>query len=344
MGELPGWNLRRIDLPDHDASRLLVRRQIDVERPRARLDGREALVERVDQHLLAAARGGRRPLRGQRRFSRARRAEQQRAGAAIEPAAEHRVQLPHAAGGNAALEVLAVLGRDQTREDHDPAALDDEVVVAAAEVDAAQLRDPQAAALRPVEGDQLLHRHHPVREALQVSVGLRAGEVVEQQHGAAPAREVLLERQHLAAIAQRALGEQANLRQRIEHEPRRFHARAQIDHRLGRLRELDLGGMEQRVLLVAAQRIGGRQLEQLDALERPAVRRRDHLQLFPGLRQRDVDAALAPSRALEQELQGEGGLADARIPSMSTRRPAGKPPRRMSSMPDTPVLAHGGLP
>ena len=176
-----------------------------------------------------------------------------------------------------------------------------------------------------------------------MAVGGRAGQIVEQQHRATAAGEVLLERQHLAAIAQRALGEQANLRQRIEHQPLRFDAGAEVDHRLGRLGQLHLRGMEQRVLVVAAQRIGGRQLEQLDPLEGPAVRRRDHLELFPGLGQRDVDAPLAAPVPFQQELQGQRRLADPGSPSINSNRPVGKPPRKISSSPATPVAANEGF-
>ena len=70
---------------------------------------------------------------------------------------------------------MTVLGGDQAGKDHDTAPLDDEVVIAAAEVDAAQLRDAQAPALGAIKRDQLVERQHAVREALQVAVAGRAG-------------------------------------------------------------------------------------------------------------------------------------------------------------------------
>jgi hypothetical protein len=55
------------------------------------------------------------------------------------------------------------------------------------------------------------------------------------------------------------------------------------------------------------------QLENLDALERPAMRRGDHLQLRGALGQRHVQALLAVANSLKQELETECGLSRARI-------------------------------
>ena len=221
-----GRNLRRIDLPDHDAPRLFVGGQVDAQRLRARLHRRDALVESVDERLFRRAR--RRPMptawpapicpfpadRAAARWSRDRgrrpASHPARASRSMRRRARNRACARRRPGG----------------KDHDAATLDDEVVIAAAEVDAAQLGDAQAPALRAIKGDQLVERQHAVRQALQMAVRRRAGQVVEQQHGATAAGEVLLERQHLAAIAQRTLGQQADLRQRIEHQPFRLDAGA----------------------------------------------------------------------------------------------------------------------
>jgi hypothetical protein len=53
------------------------------------------------------------------------------------------------------------------------------------------------------------------------------------------------------------------------------------------------------------------ELVELDAVERPAMRRRRGPQLLGALRQGDVEALLAVRDAVEQELQGERGLAGA---------------------------------
>ena len=160
----------------------------------------------------------------------------------------------------------------------------------------------------------MLEREHAVRQALQVAVRRRAGQVVEQQHGAAAAGEVLLERQDLAAVAQRTLGQQANLRQRVEHQTLRLDAGATSSTALVVSASSTSDGWNSVFWSSSAQRIGGRQLEHVDPVEGPTVRRRDHLELFLGFGQRDVDAPLAAPLSFQQELQGQRGLADPRIP------------------------------
>ena len=123
-----------------------------------------------------------------------------------------------------ALEAGPVLGRDQPRKDLHAAGLDDEVVVAAAERLAAILDDPQPPPLGAVVGRQLLQPDHAVRDAVHGLVGRLGGQVVEHQHGRVVPGEIVLQRQDLAAVAQRALRQQADLRQAVEHDPVRLHA------------------------------------------------------------------------------------------------------------------------
>src|SRR4029079_13117908 len=76
----------------------------------------------------------------------------------------------------------------------------------------------------------------------------------------------------------------------------------------------DLARLEQRVL---ARQVGGLlergQFDDVDAVERPAMRIDHRLDLRPGLRQRDVQTALAERRPGHQELHAQRRLADARI-------------------------------
>ena len=179
------------------------------ERLRARAHRVAALSSKANmRRLLAAAAAARRAYCvGQRRLAGARRADQQRAGAAIEPAAEQRVELrARRCEATPRSNAVRVLGRDQPREDHDPAAFDDEVVIAAAEVDAAQLRRPAGGGAAPRRaGTSCSSVITPCARLCSCRSRSRAGAVVEQQHGAVAAGEVLLERQDLPAIAQRAL-------------------------------------------------------------------------------------------------------------------------------------------
>ena len=79
-----------------------------------------------------------------------------------------------------------------------------------------------------------------MRDALQLQVGPSGGAVVEQQHGAAAAGEELLQREDLPAVAQRALRQQPQLGQRIEHHALRLDALDRVEHLVRRLGQLDL--------------------------------------------------------------------------------------------------------
>ena len=132
---------------------------------------------------------------------------------------------------------------------------------------------------------QALERDDAVADAVQLQIGRAAGEVVEQQHRAVLAGEVLLESEDLAPVAQRVLGEKPHLGQAIEDDALRLHRLHLVEDRLHGLAKLDLPGMEQRLLLVERQGPLGRgELEQVDAVERPVMARRDGAQLLLGSR------------------------------------------------------------
>ena len=113
---------------------------------RARQQRVEALVEDEQRRALAARGRRRHELGGERRLAGPGRADDQRAGAPLEAAAEQRVQLGDAAGELLHRRRRAVLAGDQPRKDLEPAAPDDVVVIAAAEADAAELEHDAAAA------------------------------------------------------------------------------------------------------------------------------------------------------------------------------------------------------
>jgi hypothetical protein len=56
----------------------------------------------------------------------------------------------------------------------------------------------------------------------------------------------------------------------------------------------------------------GLQLDDLDAVDRPAVRGGDVAQIALGLAECHVEAALTPGHALPQELKRQGGLSRTR--------------------------------
>ena len=150
---------------------------------------------------------------------------------------------------------------------------------------------------------------------LEQEVVLHGGHVVEQQHGAAAPAEELLQRQNLAPVAQRRAREQPQLGQRIEDHTRGLDLVDIGQDRQRLLRQLHLGRMEDRVLLLRLQRILGRQqLAHVDAGQVPTVSLRHAAELLGRFRQRDVEHLLAARDTGEQELHGERRLAGARLP------------------------------
>jgi hypothetical protein len=89
-------------------------------------------------------------------------------------------------------------------------------------------------------------------EAEEHHVPRGTGAVIHHEHGPVPPREVLLERQHLPAVAQRVLGQQAQFGERIEHDARGTGALHDVLHGADRGAELHLGRMEHGVARIAA--------------------------------------------------------------------------------------------
>jgi hypothetical protein len=183
-------------------------------------------------------------------------------------------------------------------------------VISPAELRAAELGDQQSTALRAVLGVCLVEHDHAVGDALHLEVVVPRRAIVQHQHGATAAREVLLECEHLAAIAQRGARQQADLRERVEHQPLRLEAFDLLQDQLGGFRQLHLGRVEYGVVLPALQRVGARQhLVDVHAVERPPMGGRDRVQLRSRLGQAHVQHDVPAARAFHEELQRERGLA-----------------------------------
>jgi hypothetical protein len=311
-GELPRRYLGRVDRADQRLARSAALDQRHPEVGHPLQQDAAGLLEREHRRMVAPTRGGRHVLHRHGRLARAGRPDQQRRGAPVDAAAQQRVQRAHAAGDRLAREVDRVPLRGQPREHLQAAASDRHVVHAAQEVAAAELDDLQVPQRRAVRRRALVQRDHAVRDALQLQVGPFGGAVVQQQHRAAAADEELLERQDLAAVAQRALRQQPQLGQRVEHQPSRAGLLDRGQHPADGLGQLDFRGRVHREIAVELAVLGD-QLEDLDAVERPAVRARAGRQLVAGLGQRHVQARLAGAHAFEQVLQGQRGLAGAGV-------------------------------
>jgi len=163
---------------------------------------------------------------------------------------------------------------------------------------------------RAIFGVRLFEADNGVRDALHLLVAAGGRQVVEQHHGAVAAREELLQRQDLPAIAQRPAGQQAQFRQRVEHDPPRRQLLDVAQDALRGFAQFHLGRMEHRVLLFRLQGVRRRyHLPHVHAAEVPAVRLGDAGQFRAGFRQGHVEHPLALARAFHQELQRDRGLA-----------------------------------
>ncbi len=101
---------------------------------------------------------------------------------------------------------------DESREDFEPPALNDVVVIPATAGDTAKLDDNEPPPLCAVLGIHLLQAHHAVCNALNLEVAIRAGQIVQEQDGAMLPTEELLEGQNLAAVSQRISREEPQFR------------------------------------------------------------------------------------------------------------------------------------
>src|SRR4051812_13284298 len=113
-----------------------------------------------------------------------------------------------------------MLRSDQPREDRQPPARNQEIVISSAELHAAQLHDAQPPAIGTVVRRRLLQLDPPVRHRVRLRLWPAAEAIIEQQHSGLLSYEVLLERKDLPAKTERVLRQQAQLGQRIKHDAR----------------------------------------------------------------------------------------------------------------------------
>ena len=217
-----------------------------------------------------------------------------------------------------------MLGGDEARIDQDAAGLDAEVVIAVAEVEAADLHQLQAAARRAIERRVALQLHHSVRHTLQLQVIDLSCAVVEEQHGDVAASEELLQRQDLLAVTEGALSQQTDLGERVEDDARRFEPVDLRQHGLDGLSQLHFRGIEDGGVFLFQRLLANELLEHIHAGHVPVMGLGHGMQFVACLGQRQVKSALAAAHALEQKLQPQGGLPDPRIPLQQVHVVAGE--------------------
>jgi hypothetical protein len=101
-----------------------------------------------------------------------------------------------------------MLGCNEPRENIDPACFDREIMITAAERNAAHLLHPKPSAFCAIFESKLLQKNHPMRNRVQMHVAAVSRQIVQQEHGAFSSGKKMLQRQDLPAIAQRVLREQ----------------------------------------------------------------------------------------------------------------------------------------
>jgi hypothetical protein len=179
----------------------------------------------------------------------------------LEPgaAAKQLVELSDTTGLFATLEIGAILRGYESRKYIQAAGGDGGVVISAAELNPAVFDHSYAPALRAVGGRQLFQPDYAVSDAVNGLVGDLGRQVVQQQHGAVEFREVMLDRENLPPIAQRALGQQPDLGETVEHYAVRPHSIHGSEDLPGGFAQFKVGRIEQALLLLGIKQALGRQ-------------------------------------------------------------------------------------
>ncbi len=150
---------------------------------------------------------------------------------------------------------------------------------------------------------------------MQLQIVRLRREVVEQDHGALPTGEEMLQGEDLTAIAQGALRQQPQLGKAVEYDATWVEFRDLVEHELGRFAQLHFGGMQDGQLTGRVQRGFRRhEFEYIDASKGPAVALGDQAQLSLGLGKSNVENPLAAARTFEKKLKCYCRLAGAWTP------------------------------
>src|SRR5712691_164150 len=311
VAEFAGGDFARFDLGDRNVTRPYARRQAHPERVASRDEGTAPFFEEIHGGAHRIVDGGD-ELRRDRRFAAAGGANDEGGAAPGEAAAEQAIERGQPAGDGLGPWCFGA-GANQLREYPQAAALYLEVLKAFERRHTAHLDDAEPPARAPVLEGQLFQLDHAVREALQLQVALGPVMIVQQQDGARSTSQELLQREDLAAIAERFAREQPHFGQRVEDDPRRAEPLDDVENPLNGLDQLDFRRVIERVLVLKSRAFGRRELRDLDPLEGPAVRIGDGPQFDLRLRERDVEAGFTAFPALDQKLHRERRLAGAWI-------------------------------
>jgi hypothetical protein len=139
--------------------------------------------------------------------------------------------------------------RYEAWENVDSARGDRKVVVTPTILLATIFEDAHATPFRSISRGQLLEPDGAVGDAVGCLVSRFRGQVIQQDHSGAITGEILLDRQEVAPISERALSHEANFRETVEHHATRLRALDSINNLLGRLAKLKVIRLEKALLL-----------------------------------------------------------------------------------------------
>jgi hypothetical protein len=161
---------------------------------------------------------------------------------------------------------------------------------------------------------------------MELKIGHIRRAIIQEQYCGIAANKKLLERQNLTAVAQRVLGEQAYFGERVKHHTGGGNPFYLGQNGLGSLVQFDLGRVKHSGVRIYKQIIfRGDKLEEIDAIEGPAVRGRRYAQLLGRLGECNVETSLPTMGAIEQELHGQRRFAGAGVAFNQIEAPRSEP-------------------
>src|SRR3569832_648 len=182
IGEFARREFRRVHLLYLNTTRADVVADVHTEARRTLVEGGDRFVEQKDRGVLVARRRRVGISRCKRGFAGTGRAEDRRARALCQTAAEQGIEAVEPALDVLPRVRLSMFRRDEPREELKAAVAYDEVVIALAKRLSSQLAHLQLASHGAVLGCLVFQGDHAVGQAVQVHVAFGAAAIVEQQH------------------------------------------------------------------------------------------------------------------------------------------------------------------
>src|SRR5688572_2337399 len=95
----------------------------------------------------------------------------------------------------------------ETRKDDNASFSNRKIMVASPKTTPTKFHDSQSAAFRPIDGRKLLQRNDPMRDTVQLEIGVVRSAIIEKQYTAFATNKKLLEGEDLTPISKGVLGQ-----------------------------------------------------------------------------------------------------------------------------------------